>query len=456
MSEETTSQNRPRVDNRAKRKALIIAVSEYDKQSGLRQLPFCKNDGEAMYNVLQSQYDIPEKWVMVGRAEGEKIKNKIYEFFRESANKDDTLFFYFSGHGVPDNYGDTFLASSDINKDLIDKYGYNFWELENVAIKKTPARNVIVALDCCLAGSANLVDKNGTEEATKVRGNMEKVFREGNGKCILASSLDGQSSYQMEGQNYSRFTWFLLEGLNGGNGEAVDDNGFVTPYKLSNYIYDNIPLLDQQKPVTKTAMSGDIIIAHYPKLAKRDETSQRDYLLELLFKGKVTEFNRYRKNNPEVKINLLGANLSKLRLNLRGVNLSHADLRSANLIGVDLSYANLEGANLQGAQIRGAPPGKRHRPGLAAAVLNNADLRYANLEGIDLCEVGLNGAILEGARMYAVNLEGAQLTNAKIKGAVLVRSNLRHANLTGSDLDANEAIANGNITDGVIIDDQTG
>lgn len=38
----------------ARRKALIIAVSEYEDDDQLGQLEFCKNDGERMYELLRS------------------------------------------------------------------------------------------------------------------------------------------------------------------------------------------------------------------------------------------------------------------------------------------------------------------------------------------------------------------------------------------------------------------
>jgi uncharacterized caspase-like protein len=106
---------------------------------------------------------------LIGRVEGEKLKTTIFDFFRESAREDETLFFYFSGHGIHDSFDDTFLASSNIDRKYVDQNGYNFFDLENVVIKKTPARNVIVALDCWLAGAVNLIGKGGTEEVQKQR-----------------------------------------------------------------------------------------------------------------------------------------------------------------------------------------------------------------------------------------------------------------------------------------------
>jgi pentapeptide repeat protein/alpha/beta hydrolase family protein len=190
---------------------------------------------------------------------------------------------------------------------------------------------------------------------------MNRVFEEGSGKCILASSLDGQASFKMNDQEYSRFTYYLLEGLKGGrNGRAVDDNGNVTPSTLSNYIYDCIPSLDKQKPITKIAMSGDLVIASYPELARSttvnknittlDQTSDSLYLL--LRDGHVHQFNLVRKDF----VNLQGRNLQ--RKNLQNVNFSKANLqrinlREASLKGTDFSNANLQEAKLEGAELAG-------------------------------------------------------------------------------------------------------
>ena len=69
----------------------------------------------------------------------------------------------------------------------------------------------------------------------------------------------------------------MLEGLRG-NERSVDTNGNVTPYSLGSYVYKAILNLPpkkrpKQKPVTKVEASGDIILAEYPELAKRDSSA---------------------------------------------------------------------------------------------------------------------------------------------------------------------------------------
>jgi hypothetical protein len=73
--------------------ALIIAVSEYN--NSLQQLPFCKNDGEEIYEVLKSLgYQIHDNSKLVGQVKGNQIKDTIYDFFgNENINSQDTILF---------------------------------------------------------------------------------------------------------------------------------------------------------------------------------------------------------------------------------------------------------------------------------------------------------------------------------------------------------------------------
>jgi len=78
-----------------RRRALIIAISQYNDQ--LKNLPFCKNDGEELYKILTSiGYQISDGNKLIGQVKGEQIKNSIYDFFGgESINSQDTNFLLF-------------------------------------------------------------------------------------------------------------------------------------------------------------------------------------------------------------------------------------------------------------------------------------------------------------------------------------------------------------------------
>lgn len=95
--------------------------------------------------------------------------------------------------------------------------------------------------------------------------------------------------------------------------------------------------------------------------------------LEILKQG-VDVWNKWRAENPDVEIDLSGADLY-------GLDLSRANLESANLNGANLEGANLEGANLEGAQFVFA---RLTRANLRGANLEETDLSYSNLDEADL------------------------------------------------------------------------
>ncbi len=149
----------------AQKKALIIGISNY---THLQTLDICKNDGTEMYKVLESLgYEISDKNKLLGEAKGEKVEDAIYDFFSDSkSNLDDTLLFYYSGHGVPDVDGDIYLASSDIDPNEPYRKGFSFEKLTKM-IQRTMSTKVVVILDCCYSGSAKL-SKGNEESAAKI------------------------------------------------------------------------------------------------------------------------------------------------------------------------------------------------------------------------------------------------------------------------------------------------
>ena len=54
--------------------------------------------------------------------------------------------------------------------------------------------------------------------------------------CFQLLHLMYKVSFKMEDTAYRIFTYFLIEGLKGANGECVDSNGYVTPELLGSYV----------------------------------------------------------------------------------------------------------------------------------------------------------------------------------------------------------------------------
>ncbi len=154
---------------------------------------------------------------------------------------------------------------------------------------------------------------------------------------------------------------------------------------------------------------------------------------------RVTAWNTWRKQHPEIEPDLSGARLIKADLstaNLFKADLSGADLSFANLSRADLSTANLFRAYLRDTDLREA--------NLSKAYLIEADLSKANLFKADLSGARLIGAIFSGAHLSGAHLSEADLRRAELfkadlsgvdlSGAYLEKANLREANLSGANL----------------------
>jgi uncharacterized protein YjbI with pentapeptide repeats len=175
--------------------------------------------------------------------------------------------------------------------------------------------------------------------------------------------------------------------------------------------------------------------------------------IRLIHKG-VKRWNQWRKVNRTERVDLAGADFSKLNLagiNFMGVNLSAANFHKANLEGAYFRFANLSGTNLSGTNLSDAD--------LNSAILMKASLSTANLQKADLCRADLTEADLtevDGEQAFWVeaklghatlvsanfskgifteaNMEWANLSDANLSKADLSFANLSHANLTQANL----------------------
>lgn len=107
----------------------------------------------------------------------------------------------------------------------------------------------------------------------------------------------------------------------------------------------------------------------------------------------------WRKENPRVRPNLTGA-----------------DLSGADLSGFILIYADLSGADLTNAD-------------LSETYLANINLSGADLTAADLSKADLSGANLADAYLVRADLSGANLTHADFVGAILAKADLSGAHL---------------------------
>ncbi len=95
--------------------ALLIGVSEY--QPGLNSLPGATKDVEAMRRILQhSEIGGFDQVKALLNPEPLEMQTEMQVAFSSSRKKDDLVLLFFSGHGVKDDRGNLYLASSITRK----------------------------------------------------------------------------------------------------------------------------------------------------------------------------------------------------------------------------------------------------------------------------------------------------------------------------------------------------
>jgi uncharacterized protein YjbI with pentapeptide repeats len=172
----------------------------------------------------------------------------------------------------------------------------------------------------------------------------------------------------------------------------------------------------------------------------------------LLGKG-VATWNAWRRENPEVEIDLSGANLSETHLtdvdlggaNLRGADVAYAWFSNANLKGADLTgtearEANFMGADLTGAKLCKATLANAFMPKarLSGSDLSGVNLNLANVEDVDFSGSTMCGALLRLATAYRANLSDCDLRGASLSEAKLAGVNFRNAHLSGAMMDGTD------------------
>jgi uncharacterized protein YjbI with pentapeptide repeats len=127
---------------------------------------------------------------------------------------------------------------------------------------------------------------------------------------------------------------------------------------------------------------------------------EREQYLAAL-RSSVAEFDELRKQDPNAKIDISGADLSGA--DLRGAPLLRVNLSNVNFEGADLTKANLSQADLRGARFNGA---RLVDIRLHQADMEGADFRGAVLGGFEAdSQMCLRGCNFKGVQWSREQLE---------------------------------------------------
>lgn len=289
------------------RRALLVGINKYDE---FHNLSTCVADATAMKALLERNADGGPNYscrlmAYGGRKHPDKItmpklREACHELFKY---RGDDVLLYFSGHGATTSVGG-YLVTAEAEA---DNWGIPMQEILDLA-NSSPARDVLIILDCCHAGAAgNVLFDRGTPLAI-VRENM----------TIIAASRASESA--LESEKYSLFTASVLDALDGG---AADHMGWVTAQAIYTYVERGFGGW-MQRPVYKSHASDLTVVRRCAPLIERIKLQE----LVKLFPAVDFKFRLDPKYEPEDEngnmhkpVNMKKVALAKLFKEFRDVGL---------------------------------------------------------------------------------------------------------------------------------------
>ncbi|GAA4604288.1 DNA-binding beta-propeller fold protein YncE [Actinoplanes octamycinicus] len=240
-----------------RRLALLVAAYDYADE-GLRRLTAPGHDAEALGAVLRDPAIagfevttlINEPHHRVGAAIGELCRDR---------RRDDLTLLYFTGHGLKDDEGRLYLATSDTRRDSLLFSAISAEQIDR-ALEGCASRRKVLILDCCYSGAFPAGRLAKADEGVHT---LERF--QGRGRTVLTAS--DATQYSFEGDRTSGaaarsvFTRYLVEGLRDGSAD-LDGDGDITLDELYSYVHDRVVAeMPQQRPKKQDDVEGRIVIA---------------------------------------------------------------------------------------------------------------------------------------------------------------------------------------------------
>jgi WD40 repeat protein len=241
----------------ARRYALIVANDRYDDPK-LRQLRAPVKDAEALARVLGDPAIGDFEVDLVMNEPEHRLRRKVNRFF-DSRRRDDTLLLHFSCHGLKDESGQLFFATTDTEvAHLEDSALESEWVRKRIDTSRS--MKIVVLLDCCYSGAF-------TGEMSSRAGDAVHAIEPlgGTGRVVITAS--SALEYSWEGNTRSGepspsvFTSALVRGLE--TGEADRDNDqWISIGELYDYVFDAIAESGaKQHPQMKSDVQGELLVA---------------------------------------------------------------------------------------------------------------------------------------------------------------------------------------------------
>lgn len=245
--------------------ALVVGIDEYTRNS-IPKLRYAVADAKLFARTLQETMKIPadQIYLMTSDTVDEnaepKAVNVAYQLstLSKKVKAEDTVIFYFAGHGVTLEKEPFLLTEEADNRSPLTLKVSALHQVELVsAIRKLGASNTWLVFDAC-RNSPGAKDESGlSDEASRaVEGSVGS-----NRTGTMFACKVGERSWEWDEKKHGCFTYFLVEGMRKGG-----QDGRVTFSSICDEVERQVPVVTSkfsavQHPWRLSAGSGDWLLA---------------------------------------------------------------------------------------------------------------------------------------------------------------------------------------------------
>ena len=240
MCPRVKSRTQPKPTQPGKLWILLVGVNQYQDTENLSSLQYsaldCRGLGEALIEATAS---FANKEVIIHhdfvsqRPQLAEVHQSI-QYITESAGKDDTILFYFSGHGILDTKTQQValcLADTDTKQLLTTGLPLNSLLKQ---LTSCAASQQLVWLDACHSGGMTLRGTIPADPSSQLVEVLRHKASESKGFYALLSCDRAQQSWEFPELGHGVFTYYLMQGL---RGEAADSQGVIEADALYQYVF---------------------------------------------------------------------------------------------------------------------------------------------------------------------------------------------------------------------------
>jgi tetratricopeptide (TPR) repeat protein/uncharacterized caspase-like protein len=242
--------------------ALVVGISKYSRLPGGQQLQFADRDAADFAEALKASGARAEniRLLMGADATAQQIKSAIGNWLARSAAEGDTVYIFFSGHGLVEReFGESYLLASD--SDAEDPYGtaISVSEIGHALSRRVRAGRVFVIAD---AVRRDLFPESEAGAAEQFVQAFNRLASMRTGLSALLAS--GPGEFSREGRawgGHGVFTKQLLDGLSGG--ADIDRDGAITTDELFGFLGTRVPqeTSNKQHPWQSEARLAQLVIS---------------------------------------------------------------------------------------------------------------------------------------------------------------------------------------------------